>query len=346
MKRSLIKSVSLLVVLVMCVGIALVGCGSAAPAAPAAADKAVAPASASPLLGDGKEEYYMLTFLSGIEYWKGCWKGFQDAAKLYNVKVVYDGGQDYDLNQAVTVLEQVIAKKPAGIAVTCMNPDGYKDAIAKAIASGIQVVTFDADSPDSGRASFLATGNVYAGSMAGKRLAELLKGEGEVAMCSLPGQLNHEQRMQGFKDAIAANPKMKLVQVGTGGDQNKAATAIAAIIQANPNVTGIFCTDAMSGVGAVAAVKEANKVGKISIVSFDTDKGTLDAIKEGVIDSSIAQGTWNMGFWALQDLYQLKHALINPVEGWKEKKIAPLPPYVDTGVSVVTKENVESFYVK
>lgn len=344
MKRNLIKSVSLLLVLVMSVGLAFVGCGAAPEKAPAT--EASATTSNNPLTGDGNEEYYMLTFLSGIEYWKGCWRGFQDGAKLYNVKAVYDGAQEYDLNQAVTVLEQVIAKKPSGIAVTCMNPDGYKDAIGKAMSAGIPVVTFDADSPDSGRYSFLATGNVYAGSMAGKRLAELLKGEGEVAMCSLPGQLNHEQRMQGFKDALAAYPNMKLVQIGTGGDQNKAAQAIAAIIQANPNVKGIFATDAMSGVGAVAAVKEANKLGKISIVSFDTDKGTLDAIKEGSIDSSIAQGTWNMGFWALQYIYQMKHGLINPVEGWKEKGIAPLPPYVDTGVSVVTKDNVDSFYVK
>lgn len=52
----------------------------------------------------------------------------------------------------------------------------------------------------------------------------------------------------------------------------------------HPNIKGIFCTDALGGVGAATAIKEANKVGKVKIVSFDTDKETLDLIKQGVID--------------------------------------------------------------
>ncbi len=303
--------------------------------------------AASPLQGNGKEEYCMVTFLSGIEYWKGCYAGFVEAGKLYNVKTTYDGSPEYDINKSVTVLEQVIARKPAGLAITCINPDAYTEPIKKAIKMGIPVVTFDADSPKSGRYAFLATGNYNAGAMAAKRLAKVLNETGEVAIITLPGQLNHEERKAGFVDTIKKEyPKMKVVQIANGKDQTVAAQAAAGIIQSNPNVKGIFCSDATSGVGAATAVQEADKVGKVKIVSFDTDKGTLDAIKAGTIDASIAQGTWNMGFWSLQFLYQLKHNLINPVKGWKEKNIAPLPTYVDTGVSVVTKENVGSFYLK
>jgi ribose transport system substrate-binding protein len=289
----------------------------------------------------------MVTFLSGIEYWKGCYKGFEDAGKLYGVKTVYGGAAEYDVNQAVTVLEQMIANKPAGMAVSCINPDAYKEPIKKAMAGGIPVVTFDADSPDSGRYAFLATGNEAAGAMAAKYLAKCLNGAGDVAVVTLPGQLNHEQRLAGFKAVIEKDyPNMKVVQVGNGGgEQTTAAQAASGILQANPSVKGLFCTDATSGVGAVAAIKETNRT-DVKIISFDTDKGTLDAIKEGTIEASIAQGTWNMGFWSFQQLFQLKHNLINPTDGWKEKGINPLPPYVDTGVNVVTKDNVDAFYVK
>jgi ribose transport system substrate-binding protein len=347
MKMKMLKLTYLMLVLVMVLGLALSGCSAPATSGTAEGDKSADAASTGAAFGaDPNEEYYMVTFLSGIEYWKGCYKGFEDAGKLYGVKTVYAGAAEYNVNQAVTVFEQIIANKPAGIAVTCINPDAYKEPIKKAMDAGIPVVTFDADSPDSGRNAFLATGNKAAGATAAKYLAEALGGKGDVAVVTLPGQLNHEERTAGFVETIETSyPDMKVVQIGNGGgEQTSAAQAASGILQANPSVMGLFCTDATSGVGAVAAISETNR-DDVKIVSFDTDKGTLDAIKDGSIEASIAQGTWNMGFWAFQMIFQLKHDLINPTDGWAEKGINPLPPYVDTGVSVVTKDNVDAFYV-
>ena len=345
MKKGLMRSRYLALVLAMMLGFSLFGCS--APAASSTTDAAASPASTGTAFNaDPKEEYYMVTFLSGIEYWKGCYKGFEAAGELYGVKTIYAGAAEYDVNQAVTVFEQIIANKPAGIAVTCINPDAYEEPIKKAMEAGIPVVTFDADSPNSGRYSFLATGNKAAGAMAANYLASALGEKGDVALVTLPGQLNHEERTAGFVETIEANyPNMKVVQVANGGgEQTTAAAAASGILQANPSVVGLFCTDATSGVGAVAAITETNRT-DVKIVSFDTDKGTLDAIKDGKIAASIAQGTWNMGFWAFQMLFQLNHNLINPTEGWADKGINPLPPYVDTGVNVVTKDNVDAFYV-
>jgi len=287
------------------------------------------------------EEYYMVTFLSGMEYWKDCYKGFEEAGNLHGIKTIYTGGIQYDVNQEVTALEQIIAKKPAGIALTCMNPDAFKVPIQKAMDAGIPIVTFDSDSPDSGRYSFLGTGNEHAGEVAAKALSEELgpKG-GEVVVIANPNQLNNDQRELGFKNAIDKTYKnLKLVSVGNGNsDQTEAAKVLSGSLQAHPNIKGVFCTEATSSVGAVAAVKEANKEGKVKIISFDTDRGTLDGIKSGIISASIAQGTYIMGYQSMNFLYQLKHGLITP-----EKNIRPLPTFVDTGVYIVSKENVDSF---
>ena len=303
--------------------------------------------SKTSLVGNKNEEYYMVTFLSGIEYWKGCYSGFEDAGKLYGIKTIYTGAIQYDVNQEVTILEQVIAKKPAGIALTCINPNAFKGPIKKAMDAGIPIVTFDADSPDSGRYSFLGTGNEYAGEEAAKALSEQVgPSGGEVVVITNPTQLNNEQRVAGFNNAINKTYKnLKLVQVGNGnGDQTEAAKVLSGFLQAHPDIKGVFCTEASSGVGAAAAVKEANKQGKVKIVSFDTDRGTLDAIKSGSIATSIAQGTYVMGYQSMNFLFQLKHELINPVKDWKAKKINPLPSFVDTGVYIVSKKNVDSFY--
>lgn len=305
-------------------------------------------AAANPFAGSQKEEYYMVTFVSGIEYWKGCFKGMEDAAKLLGVKTIYTGTPTVEVNQEATVLEQVIAKKPAGIAVTCVNPDGMKAPIAKAIAAGIPVVTFDADSPVSGRYCYLGTSNYNAGATAARYLGKLIGGQGEVAVTTNIGQLNQEERKNGFIETLAKEyPNIKNVAVGNDmNDQTKAATNVAGFLQAHPELKGIFCTNALGGVGAGAALREAKAVGKVKVVSFDTDKGTLDLIKEGVISASMAQGTWNMGYWSMMFLYNVKHNLIKPVVGWKTKGINPLPGVVDTGTNVVTKDNLDSFYSK
>lgn len=334
------KIVSLMVVLLVLVSLGLTGC--AGPS-----ENKGAKSSESVLRGDKSEEYYMVTFLSGIEYWKGCIKGFEDAGKLYGVKTIYTGALPYDVNQEVTTLEQVIAKKPAGIAVSCMNPDAFKVPINEAIAEGIPVVTFDADSPESLRYSFLGTGNKYAGAVAAKALASQVgPAGGEVVIITLPAQQNHKERVEGFVEELKENHKeLKVVQIGNGkGDEIESAKVLSGFLEAHPKIKGVFCTDATSGVGAATAVKERNKVGEVKIVSFDTDKGTLDAIKTGIISASIAQGTYIMGYQSMNFLFQLKHNLINPVDNWKEKGISPLPAFVDTGVNIVTKENVSSFY--
>ncbi|MBA4493039.1 substrate-binding domain-containing protein [Paenactinomyces guangxiensis] len=300
-----------------------------------------------PYQGSEDEQYVMVTFLSGIEYWKGAFKGMEEAAENLGVEAEYKGADQYDINQQVTVLEQVIAQKPAGILVSAINPDALAAPINKAIEAGIPVVTFDADAPKSKRYAFLATSNYNAGATAARKMADLTGGKGEVGVITLPGQLNHEERKAGFVETIQKEfPNMKVVSIQDGkGDQIKAAQATSGMIQKNPNIAGIFATDATSGVGVGTSVKEANKVGKIHIISFDTDKGTLDMVKAGIIDATLAQGTWNMGYWGMHYLFNLKHNLVHPVSDWKAAKVSPLPPTVDTGVNVVTKENAD-FYLQ
>lgn len=289
-------------------------------------------------VGTKDTKFVMVTFLSGIEYWKGCYDGMKAAGEDLGITVDYTGANEYDINQAVTVLEQVIATEPDGILLSCINPDALKKPIQKALDAGIPVITFDADSPLSGRTSFLATSNYAAGMEAARGLAELVGETGEVGLVTLPGQLNHEERVAGFKETIENEyPDMKVVSVQDGkSDQTVAAQCTASMFQANPDIKGIFATDATAGVGVATAVKEANKVGDVKIISFDTDKGTLDCIKDGTVSASIAQGTYNMGYWGTMFLWNIHKDMVPDIVG--------LPASVDTGVSFVTKENVDSYY--
>ena len=150
-------------------------------------------------IGDANDEYYMITFMNGLEFWKDCYRGFEDAAKIYGAKTVYTGAQEFDINQQITVLEQVLAKNPAGIAITCVNDEALMEPINKAIEQGVEVVVFDSDSPESDRYSILQTGNANAGSKAADQMAEALGGTGEVGVIYTAGTPTHEARAQGIK---------------------------------------------------------------------------------------------------------------------------------------------------
>jgi ribose transport system substrate-binding protein len=304
-------------------------------------------AESAALAGSLDERYVMVTFQSGIDYWKGIIKGFEDAAQALNVSVEYRGSTKYDVREQVTVLEQVIAQKPAGIALTPMHPDELTPSINKAVDAGIPVVLFDSGAPGSKAYSFLATDNYNAGATAARTMAGLIGGKGQVGVITLPNQWNHQQRTAGFRDTIRAEyPDISIVAVKDGkGDRVVSRDAAMEIIDEFPDVKGIFNTDAVGGVGVADGVRLKQKQGQVKVVAFDTDKVTLDMVRQGEIDATLAQGTWNMGYWSLMFLFHLNHGMVQPDSG-QTADTFPLPVYVDTGISVVTRENVEDFYVK
>lgn len=298
--------------------------------------------------GDPSEEYYMVTFLSGYSYWKTCYKGFEDAAKQFGVTPVYGGTTEYDVNEAVTAFEQICAKKPAGIAVSCMDADAYKPVINKAIADGVNIVTFDSDSPESDRITFLGTENYQAGAAAAEYIGEKLGGKGKVAAVTTTGQTNINERIKGFSETLAEKyPNIKLVQVvDSGSDEVKCASNVAGLLNKNKDLDYIFCALLLASTGSQQALSEANLTGKIKIVAFDTDDATLDAIKNGAVEATVSQAPYAQGYWSMVYLYYIKHGLINPVENWQGKNYPALPKTADSGASIVTADTADNYYTK
>ncbi|MBD8070598.1 substrate-binding domain-containing protein [Bacillus sp. PS06] len=299
------------------------------------------------ILGDIDEKYVMVTFQVGMDYWKEVLKGFEDAAEALNVSVEYRGATQYDVNEQITVLEQVIARKPAGIAVTAIHPEKLNATINKAIEAGIPVVLFDADAPDSRAASFFGTNNYNAGVIAANKMAELVGENGKVGVITLPKQANHIDRTEGFQETIEEKyPDIEVVAIKDGkADQLSSRQAALEIMNQHPDLKGLFITEANGGVGVGEAKHLFDKENDVKIISFDTDKEILDMVKNETISATIAQGTWNMGYWSLQYLFHLKHDLILSKNG-RFTDEATFMTTMDTGVTVVTKKNVGEFYAK
>ncbi len=339
--KNLKKLMSLLLMGTMVLG--LVACGSSGSSESSGEGSTSEPAAASDASAAEDGEYYMVTFQSGIDYWKGCYEGFELAGKNKGAKTVYTGSTDGDFAAEVDVLEQLIAKEPAGIAVTCVDPDALSEPINKAMEAGIPVITFDSDSPNSNRLTYLGTGNENAGAEAAAYMAEKIGHKGKVSLVYFAGSQNQEERAAGFENYMKENePDIEVLERVNGGEtENEAASATSSLIQGNQDIAGLFACNAWTGLGVGTAVQEAGKAGDVCVVAFDTDEGVLDYIEQDIIQGSVVQGTQQMGYWGFEYLYAANHDSV--IEGWKDKGLAPVPSSVDTGVSIATAENLDSF---
>jgi ribose transport system substrate-binding protein len=291
------------------------------------------------------ERYVMVTFLSGIEFWVPARKGMEHAAKQLGVQASYQGTEKYDATDQARVLDQVIASKPTGIIVTAQNPDALRPTINKAIDAGISLVMFDSDSPKSKRPVFLAGDNYRIGQKAADTMAHLLNNKkgAKVEVVTTIGQLNMTQRSSGFQDE-AEKLGMKVVRtVEEGGSYDATYARTKEVLQAVPDLDGIFDCGSM-GPGAAKAVQEAGKIGTIKIVGMDIDNALADLIEKGQVQATMVQGAWHMGYWGLWMSYAIAHGMVDAgIPEFKQAGIAPLPSIVDTGVYEVTKENLKYF---
>lgn len=294
------------------------------------------------LKGTIEETYVMITYQSGMDYWKRQLKGFEDAAESLNVSVEYRGTTHYDTEEMIVLVEQIIAKDPAGIAIAPINKTAINTVINKATEAGIPVVLFDTDAPESNAHAFVGTDNYNAGFEAAHQLAEHVDYKGQVAVMKNKKSDKDRERVQGFKDTIEQHyPEIQLVYIGNGDDDETISKeSMMRIIEDYPELKGVFATEAVSGVGVAQAIIGMERVGETKVISFNIDKPTIDFIDEGVITGTLAQSSWGIGYWSMQLLFHLEHDLLLDNSGIVNK-----PRYIDTGINVITKENVNNYYM-
>lgn len=287
--------------------------------------------------------YIQVSALGNLAYFYDHKVGMEIVGKELGVRTEYVGPAEYDMNAMVSALEQAIAKKPNGIVVVGFE-SVLEPIIDKAIDEGIPVVTVDADLPESKRLAFIGTGNFGAGQTGGHKMAELIGEKGKVAIMTKPGQSNLEERVNGYRDALAKYPGIEVVQIAdTQSDSVIAAQAASALIQKYPDLAGIACVEAAGGSGASTAVREAGKTGTIKIISMDRDNEVLEGIADGIISATVAQQTALMPYYAVQILYNLNNSNVAITSDNDAAGVLGIPSTVDTGAIIVDKDNYKYF---
>lgn len=287
----------------------------------------------------GNGEYVEVLTLTSLPYFVDHKLGMDAAGEYFGVKTDFVGPAQFDLAGMINALEEQISRNVSGLVVVGFDPS-LKPSIDKAVDAGIPTVTVDADVPDSKRLCFLGTGNEEAGELGGQTLSKLVGGKGKVLLITKPGQSNLEERLAGYKKVLAGSG-ITIVQVANDdSDAGKAAGVVKDTLQKYPDLAGIGCVEAAGGAGAATALREAGKIGQVKVVSMDRDVATLDAIDKGVIQASVAQKSALMTFEAVSMLVRMQTMDLRITKNNGAAHVSPLPSSVDTGIQIITKDNV------
>jgi len=277
-----------------------------------------------------------------LPYWQEAQAGLTDAAKQLGVKSELTGPEKFDPQEQLRAFQKVVESKPAGIMISVTRPELFQDAINAAIAQGMPVITVDSDAPNSKRIMFVGTDNFRAGGESAKRMADILKGQGQVVVITIPGQLNVDERLRGVNETLKKYPGIKIVQaIDDKGDPRVANDNIAALLKAKAKIDGIISLEASGGSGAAEALHRLDV--KIPIVGFDKDPETLDWIDRDGITATVTQKPYVMAYYALKFADDLHHNAVHDFKDWRTAPAPPMPTFVDTGTAVLDKNNVKVF---
>lgn len=293
-----------------------------------------------------KEVYYLVASNLNLPYWQTAAAGFNKAAAQYKVTAKVVGPGNYDAQAEKDELHKAIAAKPAGILISVADVAVLQSEIDAAVGAGIPVITMDSDAPGSRRLYFIGTNNLEAGRLGGKRVIEKLGGKGNVVFYTIAGQPNIDERLKGFKDVLATRPDIKIVDVVDVKTDKDAAfdrTQEYMAMTGPKKIDAFVCLESDSGKKVSDAVKRANGTDRL-VMAWDVNPDTLDEIKAGTINSTIAQKPFTMAFVGLKALDELFHSPPKqPGKDYSVDSFAPYPVFVDTGTSLVDKSNVDLY---
>jgi ribose/xylose/arabinose/galactoside ABC-type transport system permease subunit/ABC-type sugar transport system substrate-binding protein len=241
-----------------------------------------------------------------------------------------------DVELQMRMVENMITQKVKAI---CITPSAEKEilpAIKRANDAGIPVLIVDSKVDDKlaqkmgvTYTTYIGSDNYHGGVLAGRYVAKELKGGGDVAVIEgMPGAETNERRKMGFIDTIKKYPGIEIVAIQPANfERGKGFDIAQNILQANPDIKAIFACSDLMALGAMEAVSQAGKEGKILIIGFDACKDARDAIKVDRMSGSIAQFSDAMGEQAVNDAVKL-------IEGGK------VPHEQGTKIELVTKETL------
>lgn len=273
------------------------------------------------------------------EYWKsihaGAMKAASDeAARGVRVNIIWKGPmREDDREQQVQVVEGFVTEQVNGIVLAPFDKDALVRPVEEAKRAGISTVVIDSALDSNAPVSFVASNNYHGGELAADEMARLLNGKGRVLVLRYQeGVFSTEQREKGFVDKIKAYPGIVVISSNqyAGATRDTAKTAMENLLNRYGNeIEGLFTPNESSTAGALLALEDAGKAGKIKFVGFDNSEIFIQAMRAGKLQGIIVQNPFRMGDLGVETM--VDHLMGRPIQA-----------RVDTGVTLITPANLDT----
>jgi ribose transport system substrate-binding protein len=280
-------------------------------------------------------------------FWTAAAIGEQRAASELGTAVVFMApAQAGDIASQQSLLETLVTDGYTGIAFSAIDPASVESIVENGMAQGVNFITMDSDSPESGRPLFLALDNYTGGMLAGQAMVDALGDDcGQVVgFVGFITAQNAVDRIRGIEDAFEGTDCVLETVLVDNGDPSIALSNSETALTTYPDLKGMLGIYSYNGPAAIQALRTANLVGEVKLVAFDLATETMQGLRDGVVSAAIGQRVYYYGYLPVYILYAM--ATLG-----EEETMALLEPYLsgengdllDAGADVVTPETIDAY---
>jgi len=272
------------------------------------------------------------------DFWKAAEAGVKKAqSELPNYNLTFKYPEQSSAAIQTRIMDDLVAAGVAGILVSPVDPKTMGDALNR-VGGQVALFTTDSDAPNSKRIVYIGSSNVDAGKQAGQLMVKAMPNGGKcMGFVGLPGADNARERIEGVKEVIKGT-KIELVDVRADDiDQTRAKRNVEDTLTARPEINCMVGFYSYNTPRIYEALKEAGKIGKVTIIGFDEDAITLGGIKEGTIVGTVVQQPYEWGYQGMKDLAKY-------LEG--DKSFIPANKLIIVPTRIIDKSNVDAFWTE
>jgi len=264
------------------------------------------------------------------DYWKTVESGAKDAANELGVEVSVVGpSAETQVMEQFNMLQDQLIRDIDVLVVAPLRPTTLTPIFEQAKQSGIPVLLIDTDAPWEGKVTFIGTGNYEAGRQAGEYMLQKLPDGGNVVIIrGAMGDLTHDERTNGFLDAIEGTDIKVVAIQAANSERGMGMDVMQNLLQAHPDIDGVYATNDEMALGALRAIQTAGIEKDIVTIGFDGTPDALKSVRDGGLTATIKQDSYMIGYYGIE--YAVKY-----LNGEIVEKEVPVPTLV------IDKTNVE-----
>ncbi|MFD0716617.1 substrate-binding domain-containing protein [Paenibacillus sp. GCM10027626] len=266
-----------------------------------------------------------------MEFWQVFADGSEAAAKEFDADIEVIGAEnETDIDGQIRLVRETIGREPDAIVLAASDFNRLVPIAEEIGKADIPLITIDSGINSDLPLSFIATDNVAAGEKSGNLMVEQLPGRrGKVAIISFVRETATQiEREQGVRNILEKTPGVEVV--GTfysDGIERKAYETALELLEKHPDLAGIVGLNEPSSVGPGKALRELGLLGRVKLVGFDSSVEEVKLLEEGIMQATVVQRPFNMGYLGVKTAVQI-------LRGER------VPKVIDTGSVIITKANM------